>query len=123
MENIKVTNHQLSEQFTFSRYQKQSRETAQYPNPGSNYIYPALGLGNEAGEVLGKIKKLQRDKNNVVDDTFREAIGAEIGDVLWYLAQLATEFNLNFGDIAFDNLVKLFDRQKRNVIKGDGDNR
>lgn len=44
----------------FDDYQKQSRKTVVYPNPGSNYVYPTLGLAGEAGEVANKIKKILR---------------------------------------------------------------
>ena len=45
----------------FKTYQKKARETAQYPNLGSNFIYPTLGLVGEAGEVAEKIKKCPRE--------------------------------------------------------------
>ena len=44
----------------FDDYQKQSKKTAVYPNPGNNYVYPTLGLAGEAGEVANKIKKIFR---------------------------------------------------------------
>jgi NTP pyrophosphatase (non-canonical NTP hydrolase) len=47
---------------TFAEYQKESRKTAVYPDQGNNFIYPALGLAGETGEVLEKIKKIIRDK-------------------------------------------------------------
>lgn len=45
----------------FKKYQKRALTTALYPKK-YKIIYPALGLGNEAGEVLGKIKKWLRDE-------------------------------------------------------------
>ena len=53
---------------TFEEYQKLSRKTALYPNAGSNFVYPTLGLAGEAGEVAEKIKKVIRDKNSVVSE-------------------------------------------------------
>ncbi|MCZ2127946.1 MAG: nucleoside triphosphate pyrophosphohydrolase family protein [Anaerolineales bacterium] len=106
-----------------SDYQKKSRATAKYPVIGHGVIYPTLGLVNEAGEVAGKIKKIFRDKDGQISDEAREALKAELGDVLWYVAQTATELGLSLEDIAEANLAKLLDRQARGKIQGDGDNR
>jgi NTP pyrophosphatase (non-canonical NTP hydrolase) len=107
----------------FNDYQRESRKTAGYPPIGHGVIYPTLGLTNEAGEVAGKIKKIFRDKDGTIGEAEREALKAELGDVLWYLAQVATELGLSLQDIADANLAKLFDRLERGKIKGDGDNR
>lgn len=107
----------------FTDYQTKSRVTAKYPAIGHGVIYPTLGLVNEAGEVAGKIKKVFRDKDGVISDETREALKAELGDVLWYLSQTATELDLSLDEIAEYNLAKLLDRQARGKIKGDGDNR
>jgi NTP pyrophosphatase (non-canonical NTP hydrolase) len=107
----------------FDDYQRESRKTAGYPPIGHAVIYPALGLVNEAGEVAGKIKKIFRDKEGVIGDAECTALKAELGDVLWYLAQVATELDLSLQDIAEANLTKLFDRLERGKIKGDGDYR
>lgn len=107
----------------FNDYQQKSRATAQYPAIGHPVIYPTLGLVNEAGEVAGKIKKVFRDKQGVIGETERQALKAELGDVLWYIAQVATELDLPLDEIAEANLAKLLDRQARGKIQGDGDNR
>jgi len=107
----------------FNDYQTKSRKTAGYPTIGHPVIYPALGLVNEAGEVAGKIKKVFRDKDGQINEETREALKAELGDVLWYLAQVATELGLSLDDIAEANIDKLMDRLERGKIKGDGDNR
>jgi len=106
----------------FNEYQEKATATAIY-GAGHKIIYPALGLANEAGEVLGKIKKVLRDnEGNFTTDKCIE-IGAEIGDVLWYIAALAKDLDLSLNDIANNNITKLEDRQARNVIQGSGDSR
>ena len=107
----------------FTDYQTKSRATAKYPAIGHAVIYPTLGLVNEAGEVAGKIKKVFRDKNGEISPEAREALKAELGDVLWYLAQTCTELELSLDNVAESNLTKLLDRQARGKIQGDGDNR
>ena len=107
----------------FSDYQTKSRATAQYPSIGHPVIYPVLGLVNEAGEVAGKIKKVFRDKGGEISAETRDALKAELGDVLWYIAQVCTELEISLDDAAEANLAKLLDRQSRGKIRGDGDNR
>ena len=107
----------------FTDYQTQSRTTAKYPAIAHPVIYPTLGLTNEAGEVAGKIKKIFRDKGGVIGAAEREALKGELGDVLWYLAQVCTELDLSLDDVAGHNLEKLFSRLERGKISGDGDNR
>jgi NTP pyrophosphatase (non-canonical NTP hydrolase) len=107
----------------FNDYQTKSRATAKYPAIGHAVIYPTLGLVNEAGEVAGKIKKVFRDKEGQINPDVREALKAELGDVLWYLAQVATELDLQLDEVAEHNIAKLLDRQARGKIQGDGDNR
>ena len=104
-------------------YQKKSRKTAVYPEAGKNFYYPTLGLVGEAGEVANKIKKVMRDKNNELDEATRDAVKGELGDVLWYVAQLATELELSMDEIAVKNIEKLYSRMDRGVLGGNGDNR
>lgn len=108
---------------TFTEYQLKSRGTAIYPQAGQNIVYPVLGLVGEAGEIANKIKKIQRDDGGTLTLERHEALKDELGDVLWYLAQVSTELNLNLDDIASDNLSKLFSRKERGVLQGSGDAR
>lgn len=108
---------------TFQEYQQKSRKTALYVDAGSNFIYPTLGLAGEAGEIANKIKKVGRDDGGVVTDARREQIKGELGDVLWYVAQLATELKLDLTEIAEGNIAKLYSRLDRGVLGGDGDKR
>lgn len=107
----------------FREYQMIARKTAVYPNIDNNLIYPVLGLTNEAGEVAGKLKKVIRDNDGLLTDEARQAILDECGDVLWYLSQTCMELEANLDDVAKQNVSKLMDRYKRNVLKGSGDKR
>ena len=110
----------------FNEYQAKAIQTAVYPEKGTNsklaLAYTSLGLGNEAGEVQGKLKKFLRGDFDL-DQEKRLAILDEIGDVLWYCASVAEELGFNLGVAADRNIQKLEDRNKRGVIKGDGDTR
>ncbi len=105
-----------------SEYQRQSRRTAEYPREAW-LAYPALGLAGEAGEVAEHAKKAIRDDEGKVSDERKAAMSKELGDVLWYVAQLASELGLSLDDIAEQNLEKLFSRQARGVLSGSGDDR
>ena len=105
---------------TFDEYQQQASKTAIYKD---KLIYPALGLGSEAGEVLDKVKKTLRDRSGVFNDDTKYAIASELGDVLWYISAMLTDMGISLDVVAQNNLAKLNSRQERNVIHGSGDHR
>lgn len=108
---------EMSQWYEFDAYQDFTDETAIYPED-KGLEYTALGLASEAGEFAGKVKKWIRDgKRN------DEALVAELGDVLWYVARAAAELHVHLSDVAKDNVEKLKSRKERNVISGEGDNR
>ncbi|MEZ4200547.1 MAG: nucleoside triphosphate pyrophosphohydrolase family protein [Candidatus Paceibacterota bacterium] len=111
----------------FNEYQKKSRKTALYPKVGDNLQYLGLGIADEAGEVAGKVKKLMRDHNitsvHDLTDELRTELVKEVGDVLWYIAQIATEVGVELDALAEKNIEKLYSRMDRNTLHGDGDNR
>jgi NTP pyrophosphatase (non-canonical NTP hydrolase) len=108
-----------------NEYQNATTKTAIYPGKGEpmGLAYTALGLAGESGEVAEKVKKILRDKAGIVDDESRLAIQKELGDVLWYIAAVATELGLNLDEVAQANLDKLNSRKERAVLNGSGDNR
>lgn len=112
-------------------YQKKAYGFASY---GGNLNYPLLGLSEETGEVCGKIAKFirkhgGREPVNAMkadENDYRELVvdlKKELGDVLWMISAIATDFGLSMEDIASGNIVKLEDRLARGVIIGEGDNR
>jgi NTP pyrophosphatase (non-canonical NTP hydrolase) len=111
---------------TLDEYQQGALATAAYPE-SVRVLYPALKLAGEAGEVAEKLGKLMRDEGLRPGDPLssrqREALGKELGDVLWYVAVLAHDLGLALDEVATTNLAKLADRQRRGVIGGSGDDR
>jgi NTP pyrophosphatase (non-canonical NTP hydrolase) len=107
----------------FNEYQNKARETAFYPDKDNNFIYPTLGLVGEAGEVAEKIKKVLRDEAGIVSEEKKLEIAKELGDVLWYIANLSKELGLDLETVANMNLDKLFSRKDRGTLGGNGDNR
>lgn len=105
-----------------NEYQKQAHTTAQYPQEQA-LAYTALGLAGEAGEIANKVKKVIRDDYGILTDEKREALIAELGDVLWYLSELSHTLGVSMHKVAKDNLDKLASRAERGQIKGEGDNR
>jgi NTP pyrophosphatase (non-canonical NTP hydrolase) len=108
---------------TFEEYQIEARKTAVYPNQDNNYIYPTLGLAGEAGEVAEKIKKVIRDNDGIVTEEKKAEITKELGDVLWYIANLSKELGISMEEVAGKNIEKLKSRQERDLLHGSGDNR
>ena len=95
-------------------YQELARKTDQNPRggkhssprePNREEIIPLLGLVGEVGTLLSEYKKLLRDGE--IHRSFREEVAEELGDVLWYVANVTDKFDLNLEDIASANLKKV----------------
>lgn len=111
---------------TLDEYQSGARRTALYPKE-ARVLYPTLKLAGEAGEVAEKLGKLMRDEGwtpgTPLTSAQTEALSKELGDVLWYVANLAADLGLELGAVAHLNLEKLASRQARGVLHGSGDDR
>ena len=80
-------------------YQERARRTDRNPATDERgLMIPLLGLAGEAGELLTEYKKFLRDGES--HRLFRERFAEELGDLLWYLADLATKFGLDLGEVA-----------------------
>lgn len=107
----------------FKEYQEKTALTAIYPKGVLGFIYCALALGGESGEIQEKVKKIIRDKAGMVSPTDVEEIKKELGDVLWYISQLSSELGISLDDVATTNIEKLSKRKSDGKIHGSGDNR
>ncbi len=93
----------------FCEYQKQAQKTDQVPSKtGNGIIVPLLGLVGEAGELLSEYKKYLRDGE--AHKLFKERVAEELGDLLWYVANVSSKFELDLAEIAEGNLQKCHDR-------------
>ena len=97
----------------FSDYQKLAQETDQTPLDRTvphdlSILIPLLGVAGEAGQLVAEYKKRLRDGPR--HERFAERMSEELGDILWYIANLATKYGLDLDRIAQDNLKKTRDR-------------
>lgn len=86
-------------------YQERAKQTDR--NPGSDEqarMIPLAGLASETGELLGEYKKYLRDGES--HKLFKERLAEEVGDLLWYVANVATKFDLDLAQVAEQNLAK-----------------
>ena len=99
------------QQFGFDDYQEEASRT------GSNYSHVrsediaklvyALGLVGEAGELSDLIKKNVAHGHPITTKEDRDKLIKELGDVFWYLSQIAREYGLRLSEVAKDNILKL----------------
>ncbi len=71
-------------------------------------LVPLLGLAGEVGTLLSEYKKFMRDGS--AHERFDEQVAEELGDLLWYVANVASKFGLDLNDVAEANLKKTRDR-------------
>ena len=112
----------------FDEYQKLAHRTSLDTSYGDRHpmnrlIYPTLKLAGEAGEFAEKVGKILRDKAGSLGPEDRAALADEVGDVLWYAAEVATVLDVALDDVAVRNIAKLQSRAERGVLQGSGDNR
>ena len=120
---------------TLKEYQDKAMTTC--TNSSRNFAYMMLNLVGELGEFASKIAKgIRKDKLEITTNNglaaripenelteYLNELKKEVGDCLWQLSGLCSVLGWSLEEIAQMNLDKLADRQKRDVIVGEGDNR
>ena len=92
------------------RYQQEALGTDRIPTGGEveaylSLVIPMLGLAGETGQLLSEYKKHLRDGD--AHRLFKERVSEELGDLLWYVANVASKFELNLSEVAASNLDKV----------------
>lgn len=96
-----------------NNYQREAQKTdrvlgKKHAEAGVEFVVPLLGLAGETGELLSEYKKHLRDGSAHL--LFKDRVAEELGDLLWYVANVAAKFELKLEDIAQGNLKKTKDR-------------
>lgn len=106
-----------------TEYQQKAQEFALYPGKDDEKLapYPILGLAGEAGEVCEKYKKILRDNWGIISEEKKMLIILELGDVLWYISEIAYQLGFTLSEVAQINIDKLKTRKRNGTIKGEGD--
>lgn len=109
-------------ELTLNQFQEMCDEQSWYDH-GKSLTYPALGLAGETGEVVEKVKKCIRDDGGVLNDVTRSGLTKELGDVLFYAAELATCAGVTLEQAANALFEKANGRRERGTLAGSGDDR
>lgn len=97
-----------------NQYQRSAQDTDRVPLTGDEVhdrearLVPLLGLAGEVGTLLAGYKKFLRDGEAY--ELFIDNVGEEVGDLLWYLANVAEKWGLSLEELATSNLRKTTDR-------------
>lgn len=95
--------------YGFDEYQQLAERTARRSDTDTDvqrYANFGMGLAGEAGETCDYLKKVVFHGHELNDDKLCK----ELGDVLWYVATLATTAGLTLSEIAGANIKKLKQR-------------
>ncbi|MGZ4736232.1 MAG: MazG nucleotide pyrophosphohydrolase domain-containing protein [Acidimicrobiia bacterium] len=115
----------------FADYQRRATSTDQRPvddAPAEHrhsdrstdaLVIPLLGIGGELGTLQAEYKKFLRDGDSY--RPFVKHIQEELGDILWYVSNLASKFGLDLETIASQNLEKVEDRWGGSPVRARGE--
>lgn len=112
------------------------REAHVFATKGQKFLYPVIGLSAECGELAGAVQKYVRYHGTYPEtgraakkgsrergeyEALRTRVAQEAGDCLWFLAEIATNFDLDIEGIMEYNLRKLRERADAGCICGSGE--
>jgi NTP pyrophosphatase (non-canonical NTP hydrolase) len=92
----------------FDKYQEIAVSTKQKYPQEYQLIVPFLGIIGETGSVISELKKKIRDGDSYT--AFNNNLTEELGDVLWYIANIAHNYNIKLSEVAKNNTKKIKDR-------------
>jgi len=103
----------------FHTYQTEAARTDQVAdNDEKGKLVPLLGLAGEVGTLLSEYKKFLRDGS--AHERFDDQVAEELGDLLWYIANVASKFGLDLEEVAKGNLEKTRGRWPAKALDDQG---
>lgn len=110
-EELAAEEGEHSSQMTIKRYQDAAyRNIQDHYNEKEEILHWAVGLGEEAGEVLSVVKHRYYGGHYTNNGDMLEDIVGELGDTMWYIAALCGALNISMEDVARYNIAKLSNR-------------
>ena len=107
-------------ELTIAEYQRQAHQTDRLPTKADTgadpRLMPLLGLVGEVGTLIAEYKKHLRD--GTAYELFETHIAEDLGDMLWYLSNAASKFDLSLEEVAQQNLQKITDRWGKHKDNG-----
>lgn len=92
-----------------NEYQRRAQETDQRPGDHEEaLVFPLMGLASEVGSLINHYKKRVRDGEAF--SLFSDRVSEELGDILWYAANLAAKLGLSLDELASMNLRRTSER-------------
>lgn len=88
---------------SFYDYQTKAERTTSDLDEKDRYLNFCMGLAGESGEVVDYMKKVLWHGHELDKDKLKK----ELGDILWYIATIATTAEISLEDIAIANIEKL----------------
>ena len=88
------------------RFQKAAKQTAR-PTPALDTLF--IGLSAEVGELCSeRMRELRSDRSALG----REEVISELGDIMWYVANIADRYDMTLDQVSEYNQIKLIKRGK-----------
>ena len=108
---------------TLNEYQTETINYTEKDTCFRDITFCSVALAEEAGEVCGKVKRIQRDHDGEITPEVRTAILAELGDVLFCVMRSAASIGVTGEEVMRRSYEKMQDRKRRGVQHGSGDDR
>lgn len=90
-----------------TEFVRRIEKVQQEQNPQiSRLLTGAVGVSCEGGEILEIVKKICFQGKELTPEN-REHLIVEMGDVMWYIAQLCMALNTTLDEVVIRNTVKL----------------